>query len=392
MVPLDTLTYRKCFSRIRYYDGRMAQVTIHVPPRPYQARIENGLFTRAGALLAELLPQSSRIFVLTVAPVYRRWGAKLLRSLKASGFKPQVLQMPNGEPAKRLETVETLAEKLARLGADRKAVIVALGGGVVGDVGGLLASLYMRGIELVQVPTTVLAQVDASVGGKTAVNLAAGKNLLGTFHHPRVVLIDPGVLSTLPNREFRAGLYEALKCGIIGDVELFLRFEQNRDKILKRDPLELEWLIAASVKLKAEVVSADEREGGLRRVLNLGHTIGHALEAETGYGQLLHGEAVAWGMIAATHIARTVGRTDSVTAGRIADAVLSLGRLPEVKVNIRKVLARLQTDKKTQDSVVHFVLPREIGKVEVVNDVPERAISDAMEEIRRLSRGGWGRR
>jgi 3-dehydroquinate synthase len=392
MVPLDTLTYRKCFFAYVIMMGRMAQVTIHVPPRPYQARIENGLFTRAGALLAELLPQSSRIFVLTVAPVYRRWGAKLLRSLKASGFKPQVLQMPNGELAKRLETVETLAEKLARLGADRKAVIVALGGGVVGDVGGLLASLYMRGIELVQVPTTVLAQVDASVGGKTAVNLAAGKNLLGTFHHPRVVLIDPGVLSTLPNREFRAGLYEALKCGIIGDVELFLRFEQNRDKILKRDPLELEWLIAASVKLKAEVVSADEREGGLRRVLNLGHTIGHALEAETGYGQLLHGEAVAWGMIAATHIARTVGRTDSVTAGRIADAVLSLGRLPEVKVNARKVLARLQTDKKTQDSVVHFVLPREIGKVEVVNDVPERAIADAMEEIRRLSRGGWGRK
>ena len=372
--------------------GRMAQVTIHVPPRPYQARIENGLFTRAGALLAELLPQSSRIFVLTVAPVYRRWGPKLLRSLKASGFKPQVLQMPNGEPAKRLETVETLAEKLARLGADRKAVIVALGGGVVGDVGGLLASLYMRGIELVQVPTTVLAQVDASVGGKTGVNLAAGKNLLGTFHHPRVVLIDPRVLSTLPNREFRAGLYEALKCGIIGDVELFLRFEQNRDKILKRDPLELEWLIAASVKLKAEVVSADEREGGLRRVLNLGHTIGHALEAETGYRQLLHGEAVAWGMIAATNIALTVGRTDSVTAGRIADAVLSLGRLPEVKVNTRKVLARLQTDKKTQDSVVHFVLPREIGKVEVVNDVPERAIAGAMEEIRRLSRDGWRRR
>ncbi len=372
--------------------GRMAQVTIHVPPRPYQARIENGLFTRAGALLAELLPQSSRIFVLTVAPVYRRWGAKLLRSLKASGFKPQVLQMANGEPAKRLQTVETLAEKLARLGADRKAVIVALGGGVVGDVGGLLASLYMRGIELVQVPTTVLAQVDASVGGKTAVNLAAGKNLLGTFHHPRVVLIDPGVLSTLPNREFRAGLYEALKCGIIGDVELFLGFEQKTDKILKRDPLELEWLIAASVKLKAEVVSADEREGGLRRVLNLGHTIGHALEAETGYGQLLHGEAVAWGMIAATNIALTVGRTDSVTAGRIADAVLSLGRLPEVKVNTRKVLARLQTDKKTQGSVVHFVLPREIGKVEVVNNVPERAIADAVEEIRRLSRGGWGRK
>ncbi len=150
----------------------------------------------------------------------------------------------------------------------------------------LVASLYMRGVELVQIPTTVLAQVDSSIGGKTAVNLLASKNLIGTFYHPRVVLIDPDVLKTLPEREFRAGLYEALKCGVIGDVELFLRFEQNRVKILKRDPVELEGLIAASVKLKAEVVSADEREGGLRRVLNLGHTIGHALEAETGYSKV----------------------------------------------------------------------------------------------------------
>src|SRR5580704_15698762 len=308
----------------------MAQVTIHVPPRPYQARIENGLLARAGTLLAELLPQSSKVFVVTVPPVRRRWGSKLVRSLVSAGFKPQVIQMPDGEPAKKLRTVETLAERLARLGADRKAVIVALGGGVVGDVSGLLASLYMRGVELVQIPTTVLAQVDASIGGKTAVNLKAGKNLLGTFHHPRVVLIDPTVLKTLPDREFRAGLYEALKCGIIGNIELFLRFEQNRAPILKRDPVELEWLISQSVRLKAEVVSADEREGGLRRVLNLGHTIGHALEAETGYRRLLHGEAVAWGMIAATNIALSVGRTDSVTAGRIADAVLSLGKLPEV--------------------------------------------------------------
>lgn len=367
----------------------MPQVTIHVPPRPYPARIENGLLNRAGSVLAELLPQASRIFVVTVAPVRKRWGAKLVRSLTSAGFKPQVLTMPDGEPAKRLATVEALAEKLSRLGADRKAVIIALGGGVVGDVGGLLASLYMRGIELVQIPTTVLAQVDASIGGKTAVNLVAGKNLIGTFYHPRIVLIDPGVLKTLPDREFRAGLYEALKCGVIGDVELFLRFEQNRAKILKRDPVELEWLIAQSVKLKAEVVSADEREGGLRRVLNLGHTIGHALEAETGYRRLLHGEAVAWGMIAATNIALGVGRTDSVTAGRIADAVLSLGRLPEVNVSPRKILARLQSDKKTQNGVVHFVLPREIGKVEIATEVPQAAVISAVEEIRRLSRGDW---
>jgi 3-dehydroquinate synthase len=367
----------------------MPQVTIHVLPRPYQAMIENGILTRAGSVLGELLPQSSRLFVITVPPVRARWGTKLVNSLKAAGFTPQLLSMADGEPSKRLETVEALAEKLAKLGADRKAVILALGGGVTGDTAGLLASLYMRGVELVQIPTTVLAQVDASIGGKTAVNLVAGKNLVGTFYHPRVVLIDPNVLKTLPDREFRAGLYESLKCGIIGNVELFIRFEQNRAHILKRDPVELEWIIAQSVKLKAEVVSADEREGGLRRVLNLGHTIGHALEAETGYRRMLHGEAVAWGMIAANNIALSVGRTDSVTAGRIADAVLSLGRLPEVNVTPRKILARLQSDKKTQNGVVHFILPREIGKVEVASDVPDSAVLDAVEELRRLSRGGW---
>ena len=370
---------------------RMPQVTIHVPPRSYQAWIENGLLARAGSVLVDLLPRASHVFVLTVPPVRERWGAKLVSSLRAGGFRPRLILMLDGEPAKRLATVEALAEKLAGLGADRKAVIVALGGGVVGDVGGLLASLYMRGVEFVQVPTTVLAQVDASIGGKTGVNLVAGKNLVGTFYHPRVVLIDPTVLKTLPDREFRAGLYEAVKCGVIGNIELFLRFEQNRARILKRDPTELEWLIAQSVRLKAEVVSADEHEGGLRRVLNLGHTIGHALEAETGYRRLLHGEAVAWGMIAAAHIARSVGRTDSVTAGRIADAVLSLGRLPQVNVSTRRVLARLRNDKKTQDGVVHFILPREIGKVEVASDVPENAIAQSLEELRRLSRGGWVR-
>jgi len=347
------------------------------------------LLKRAGMILGDLLPQTSRLFVVTVAPVRKRWGAKFVSALKSAGFEPEVILMPDGEPSKRLATVEGMAEKLVKMGADRKAVIIALGGGVVGDVAGLLASLYMRGVEFVQVPTTVLAQVDASVGGKTGVNLVAGKNLVGTFYHPRVVLIDPVVLKTLPDREFRAGLYEALKCGIIGNVELFLRFEQNRARILKRDPSELEWLIVQAVKLKAEVVSADEHEGGLRRVLNLGHTIGHALEAETNYRSLLHGEAVAWGMIAATNIALTVGRTDSVTAGRIADAVLSLGRLPEVSVSAKKILGRLKNDKKTQNGVVHFILPREIGKVEVASDVPERPVIDSVEEIRRLSRGGW---
>ena len=224
---------------------------------------------------------SRRLFVVTVAPVHRKWGKKLTASLSAAGFAFDLLEMPVGERHKRLATLERLAEVLVKRGADRSAVIVAFGGGVVGDVVGLLASLYMRGVDLVQIPTTVQAQVDAAIGGKTGVNLKAGKNLIGTFHQPRVVLIDPAVLSTLPEREFRAGLYESLKCGVIGKPELFAQLEKIRIKKLRRDPEALEWVIAESVRLKAEVVSADERESGLRQVLNFGHTIGHALEAAT---------------------------------------------------------------------------------------------------------------
>src|SRR6185503_3431591 len=213
----------------------------------------------------------------TVPPVRRRWGKKLTASLAAAGFVPKILQMPNGERHKKLATVEKLSEQLSRLGADRNSVIVAFGGGVVGDVTGLLSSLYMRGVELVQIPTTVLAQVDASIGGKTGVNLPAGKNLVGTFHQPLAVLIDPDVLSSLSERQFRSGVYEALKCGVIGNAELFMQFENNKDKILHRDPKVLETLFAETVKLKAAIVVADERESGLRRLLNFGHTIGHAL-------------------------------------------------------------------------------------------------------------------
>ena len=371
----------------------MTRVTIALPPRPYDAVIENGVLQRAGELLREVFGGSDsskagkkRLFVVTVPPVRRKWGKKLITSLSAAGFAPQVLEMPNGERHKKLATVEKLAEHLSRLGADRNSAVVAFGGGVVGDVTGLLASLYMRGLEVVQIPTTVLAQVDASIGGKTGVNLRAGKNLVGTFHHPRMVFIDPAVLATLPDREFRAGLYEALKCGVIGKPELFSALENADVKELRRDAAKLEWVIAESVRLKAEVVSADERENGLRRVLNLGHTIGHALEAETEYRHFLHGEAVAWGMIAAARIAAAVERTDRASASRIAEAVQRLGPLPKVQVRSRNILRLLQSDKKTRDGVVHFVLPREIGKVEVVNDVPEQVVLEAVDELRRLSK------
>jgi len=205
----------------------MTRVTIAVPPCPYDAIIENGLLERAGEQLRGVVGNRQQFFVVTVPPVRRKWAKKLIMSLSAAGLTARVVEMSDGERHKKLATVEQLAEKLTRLGADRNAVIVAFGGGVVGDVAGLLASLYMRGVDLAQIPTTVQAQLDAAIGGKTGVNLRTGKNLLGTFHQPRLVLIDPAVLSTLPEREFRAGLYEALKCGVIGNPALFDCLEKN---------------------------------------------------------------------------------------------------------------------------------------------------------------------
>jgi 3-dehydroquinate synthase len=324
--------------------------------------------------------------VVTVASVRRRWGKSFLQSLSGRGFKAHWLEMPDGEPHKTLATVERLAQKLAQLNADRDAVIVAFGGGVVGDVAGLVASLYMRGVRVVQVPTTVLAQVDASIGGKTGVNLARGKNLVGTFHPPLAVLVDPEVLSSLPTRQFHAGLYESLKCGVIGKPEMFHRLAETDWKALRQDRDMLEWVIAESIRLKAEVVSEDERESGLRRVLNFGHTIGHALEAESRYRRFLHGEAIAWGMIAATRIAREMGMCTDSTRQSIWDAVLRAGSLPKVQARSKAILACLATDKKTRNGVPHFVLPRQLGKVEIVNHVPEGLVLEAVDELRKLGK------
>jgi len=360
----------------------MIRVTIAVQPRPYDAVIGHGLLGQAGAQIRELAGPRRALFVVTAAPVGRRWGKKLMASLRQAGFKPKMVEMPDGERHKKLSTVEKMGETLSRLGADRDALIVAFGGGVVGDVTGLLASLYMRGVDVVQIPTTVLAQVDAAIGGKTAVNLKAGKNLLGTFHQPLAVLIDPAVLSTLSDRQFRAGLYEALKCGVIGKPELFAELEKSGIAQLHRDSAALERVISQAVQLKAEVVSADEREGGLRRVLNFGHTIGHALEAESDYRRFLHGEAVAWGMIAASNIAAEVGVCTSAVARQITDAVLRMGSLPKVTACSRDIVRLLRSDKKTRNGVVHFVLPKEIGRVEIVNDVSEKTIVAAVDRLR----------
>lgn len=347
--------------------------------------IESGLLSRLGALLRERVPDRARYTVITTPPVEKLFAATVSQSLAQAELPHAVITMPDGEKHKTLSTVGELASKLVRRGVDRKSAVLALGGGVVGDVGGFVASIYMRGIDVVQVPTTLLAQVDASIGGKTGVDLSEGKNLIGTFHQPRAVFIDPATLSSLPDREFRAGLYEALKCGIIRRRDIFEFIEQHHDRILQKDVTTLEWLITEAVRVKAEVVATDEREGDLRRILNFGHTIGHALEAETGYKHFLHGEAVAWGMVGASMIAAAMQRADSETARKIISTVLALAPLPKVESRGKKIAKRLGADKKTMNGVVHFVLPVEIGKVEIANDVPQAAVVQAVEELRYLS-------
>lgn len=351
----------------------------------YDVQIENGLINRVGEAIRELFPDRSRFFVITAPPIRKHWGSALTESLDKAKVAHQFIEVPDGERYKTLNTIEDLADKLVKRGADRKSIFIALGGGVVGDITGFMASIYMRGVEFVQVPTTLLAQVDASIGGKTGVDLKSGKNLVGTFYQPRAVYIDPGVLSTLPEREYRSGLFESLKCGIISNAEIFGFMEEQRTRILQREPEALEWLIAECVRVKAEVVSADEHELGLRRILNFGHTIGHALEAETAYKQFLHGEAVAWGMIGASMISAAMQKTDSDTARRIISTTLAYAPLPKVEPRSKKIVGRLRTDKKTTDGIVHFVLPLEIGRVEVVGDVPERTVAQAIDELRYLS-------
>ena len=273
----------------------MPSYRVETSQRCYSAVVERGVLERIGRIPARKARHGLRDF-------HRRRVARTRATRFAGGAgRPpyEVLFLPGGEERKRLAPVEALAEEMVRRGGDRSSLVVAFGGGVVNDMAGFLAAIFMRGIPVLQVPTTLLAQVDAGIGGKTGVNLVCGKNLIGAFHQPLAVLIDPAVLETLPEREYRAGLYEIVKAGIIRDAPLFRFLAERRADVLARKAGAVDRIIADSVRMKAEVVSADEREGDLRRILNFGHTIGHALEAETAYTRFLHGEAVAFGMRAA---------------------------------------------------------------------------------------------
>lgn len=357
-------------------------------PTPYPVLIGNGAIRQAGAVARRHLPPSGQLVVITSPAVRRHCSAPLLASLQRAGLRPQVLLMPDGETAKTLATAGRLSEALARAGAGRDALILALGGGVTGDVAAFVASIYMRGVALIQVPTTVVAMLDSAIGGKTGVNLRAGKNLVGTFHQPRAVLADPALLTTLPEREYRSGLAEALKCAIIADARLFSRMERQSQRLRRREAGPLTAVLAAAAEIKARVVAADEREGDLRRILNFGHTLGHALESATRYRAFRHGEAVGWGMIAAARLAAATGRLSASAAARIEGATLALlSPLPPIPAGIDTILRHAQRDKKVQAGRLNFVLPVAVGQVEVVSDVPLALVRRALAATIALSRG-----
>lgn len=339
----------------------MPAFAVHTAHQQYLVTVERGLLARLG----EFVPsRAGRIFVITTQDVWALHGGQVARGLASRNH--EVLFFPGGEENKRLSALESLAEQMVARGGDRTSLVVAFGGGIAGDVAGFLAAVFMRGVPVIQVPTTLLAQVDAGIGGKTGVNLVAGKNLIGAFHQPLAVLIDPSVLSTLDGREYCAGLFEVIKHGIIRSPELFRLMSRHREAVLGRAPDAVDQMICESVRIKAEVVSADEKESGLRRILNFGHTFGHALEADTGYQRFLHGEAVAFGIRAAAHLSELAGRLAVPVRDEIARTVNLYGPLPSLAgIDPERLVARMQSDKKTLQGEIHFVLVEDIGKVSV---------------------------
>ncbi len=363
----------------------MATKTIHLATASatYDITIGRGLLRTLYPRLRKLaasgdIAKPFRPFLITSPNIWSLWSEQVRASFPEAQ-SPTVLFIPAGEKYKRLNTLSATLEQLAQAGADRDALLIAFGGGVIGDITGFLAAIYMRGVPFVQVPTTLLAQVDSSVGGKTGVNLAAGKNLVGSFNQPLAVYADIDLLATLPPAELRAGLQESIKAAIIADPRLFAYLEANRDRILAGDPAALARVITASVQVKASVVAADEKErpGGPRMTLNLGHTIGHAIEAATNYRKLLHGQAIAWGMIAALHLALARRTITHDQFARIANLILAYGPLPPFQATPRHLVSLTASDKKSRSGRKAFVVPTGIGSTQVVFDVSDMELMNA---------------
>jgi 3-dehydroquinate synthase len=368
--------------------SKPASIPVATPSAAYHVTIGADLLSTLAPRLCKLLqlkPSASlpRLFIVTAPEIWGLWSKSILASFKEP---PTVLFLPPGERHKRLASVESLAQQLAEAGADRDSILLALGGGVLGDLTGFLAAIYMRGIRYLQLPTTLLAQVDSAIGGKTGANLVAGKNLIGSFHHPLAVLVDTATLATLPASELRAGLQESIKAGIIAAPSLFRFMEQNADAILSGAPAALTRVVTASVKVKAEVVSKDEKESGLRMTLNFGHTLGHAIETATGYKQLLHGEAVAWGSVAAAFVSRNRGVLSEKDTARIVALILRYGPLPAFTAKPEKLVALTYSDKKARSGRRAFILATAIGATSIVYDVTDAELLTATNQMLTLMR------
>jgi 3-dehydroquinate synthase len=352
------------------------EIPVDLGARSYTIAIGHGLLSSIPDLLSPL--KGRRFVIVSNRRVFSLHGARLEKALRRLGPVERVL-IPDGERYKSIPTLSDVLDGLLKAGLDRKGVVVAFGGGVVGDVAGFAAASYMRGVPWVQVPTTLLAMVDSSVGGKVGVNHPRAKNLVGAFHQPRAVVIDPSVLETLPPREMRSGAYEILKCGILGDRELFRAVRQAPHRLAGWERVAMEGAIAAACRIKVEIVEKDEREDGLRRVLNLGHTLGHALEAVTSYRRFTHGEAVGWGLIGAGWIAKEKGLLAESAFDAISSAVDHLGPRPRVStVPAARVLQAVGRDKKAVAGKVTFVLPTAIGRVALRPDVTSAEIRRAL--------------
>jgi 3-dehydroquinate synthase len=361
----------------------METITVRSTSGAYPAICGRGALRRLRPLLARL-DDCTGIFIVTSRRVWSHCGARIAAALRGTRTNRPIF-MNDAEPAKNLEMVQSIYRELTRAGADRHSVIIAVGGGVVGDVAGFAAATYLRGVRLVQVPTTLVAQIDSSIGGKTGVNLPQGKNLIGAFYPPKFVIADPELLRSLPARQFRSALYEVIKYGVIGDIDLFEYLEGNMPIVLRRDPKALDWIIRRCVRAKAVVVSRDEKESGLRQILNFGHTFGHALEAATNYRRFLHGEAVGWGMLVATIASLVMRRIRTNESMRIANVILTVGPLTGWReVDARRVLRNMQTDKKAHAGSVRWVLPRRIGEIEWGVELKPPLTPGAIREIPKL--------
>ena len=358
----------------------MRIVKVSLGSRSYEIKISTGLLARVGRECARL-GLSRRCAIISDSNVAPRYAKEVKDTLANAGFTAGLITLPAGETAKSIKTLAACYDQLAAQRLERKSFILALGGGVVGDLAGFVAATYLRGLPFVQVPTTLLAQVDSSVGGKVGLNLRAGKNLVGAFHQPRLVLCDLGTLASLPAREYRAGLAEVIKYGIIYDAQLFACLERDLPKLLRRDPRALGAVVARCCEIKADVVRQDETETGLRAILNFGHTIGHALEAISHYGKYLHGEAIAIGQVAAAKLSAQLLRLPQPEVERIERLFQRAGLPTEANLNAsarQKVLAALRLDKKVSDGEVKFVLARRIGAVEFGNVVPAALIAHTL--------------